>query len=147
MSLTSLLLDFTSERKCKWEGWFCSILRWFDCKHRRRSLWFWLIKERNILINEKQNSLMRHCSFYQQMKMISGDISFTDSRKYNLENWTSKMKAHSLAVLFDSLIWRSSGIGSTDNSLIDIFGYSHHLSTGYYTDIVRRNSVSVTRGN
>ena len=22
---------------------------------------------------------MRHCSFYQQMKMISGDIRFTDS--------------------------------------------------------------------
>ena len=24
---------------------------------------------------------MRHCSFYQQMKMISGDIRFTDSGK------------------------------------------------------------------
>ena len=81
MSLPSLLLDFTSEGKCKWEGWFCSILRWFDCDHRRRSLWFWLIKERNILINEKQNILMRHCSFYQQMKMITGDIRFTDSGK------------------------------------------------------------------
>ena len=37
-------------------------------------------------------------------------------------------------------------IESNDNALIDIFIYSHHLSTLDCIDIVRRNSVLVTSG-
>ena len=37
--------------------------------------------------------------------------------------------------------------GSTNNPLTDIFLYSHHLSTWYCIDIVRRNSVLVTYGS
>ena len=38
------------------------------------------------------------------------------------------------------------GIVSTNNSLIDIFLYSHYLPTWYHSDSVRRNSVLVTSG-
>ena len=37
-------------------------------------------------------------------------------------------------------------IRSTNNPLIDLFLYSHHLSAWYCIDIVRRNSVLVTHG-
>ena len=39
------------------------------------------------------------------------------------------------------------GIGSTNNPMIDISLYSHHLSAWYCIDIVRRNSVLVTHGS
>ena len=40
--------------------------------------------------------------------------------------------------------FREIAIGSTNNPPIAIFLYSHHLSAGYYIDIVGRNSVLVT---
>ena len=39
------------------------------------------------------------------------------------------------------------GFGSTNDLLIDIFLHSPYLSSWYYLDIVRRNSVMVTRGS
>ena len=39
------------------------------------------------------------------------------------------------------------GLGSTNNPLVDIFIYSHHLSAWYCIYIVRRSSVLVTRGS
>ena len=38
-------------------------------------------------------------------------------------------------------------IGSTNYPQIGIFLYSHHLSSCYCNDIVRRNSVLVTHGS
>ena len=36
------------------------------------------------------------------------------------------------------------GIRLTENPLVDIFLYSHHLSSWFCFDVVRRNSVLVT---
>ena len=38
-------------------------------------------------------------------------------------------------------------IGPTDNPLIDIFLYSHHLSPWYCVDIITRNSFVVMHGS
>ena len=48
---------------------------------------------------------------------------------------------------YDISLDREFGGGSVNNLLIDIFLYSHHLSTRYCIDIVWRNSVLVTCGS
>ena len=45
--------------------------------------------------------------------------------------------------IFMMLVWTEFGIESTNNSLIDIFLYSHCLSASYCIDIVKRNSILV----
>ena len=39
------------------------------------------------------------------------------------------------------------GFGSTNNPLIDLFSFSHHLWAWYHVDTVRRNSILVTHGS
>lgn len=43
------------------------------------------------------------------------------------------------------LLEREFGFGLTNNSLIGVVLYSHHLSALYCIDVVRRNSVLVIR--
>ena len=45
-----------------------------------------------------------------------------------------------------TFIWEF-GIGSTNNLQIDVFLCSHHLSSRYCIDIVRRNSLLATHGS
>ena len=50
-----------------------------------------------------------------------------------------------LSLLFTiQFLWCYDGVGSTNNPIIDILLYSHHLTAWYCIDIVRRNSVLVT---
>ena len=52
-----------------------------------------------------------------------------------------------LTVSHTILIMLVQSIGSTNYPQIGIFLYSHHLSSCYCIDIVRRNSVLVTHGS
>ena len=88
-------------------------------------------------------------SFIQNDAILDIDLQASDKIIPTVNRLTSKISfvillnvCHKVLVM---LVLRING--STNNPLTDIFLYSHHLSTWYCIDIVRRNSVLVTYGS
>ena len=81
---------------------------------------------------------------------ITLNVQTSKTSCFSLNPFTPKISFATLHTVYHTihkpLIWRIWHWINNNNLLINIFLYSHHLSGWYCTNIVRRNSLLVTRG-